>query len=132
MKMDKIEYLEHKDFSKELRKMEKKCPSIYEDFKTFKKAIEVDLENNNNLIPLNTNKYSKIKPLKTKYTAVVCKRFRCMKSNAGAGQTPFRLTFVFSPDDFLIYFAEFYYKEHKKTENLGRIKEVIAKIDELG
>lgn len=54
-----------------------------------------------------------------------------MKSNKGAGRTPFRLSFVYSADDFLIYFAEFYFKEDKEKEDLGRLKEVITIINEL-
>lgn len=131
MKTSELKFLEHSKFIKEVRKIHKKCPSIYDDLETFKKAVEIDLRNNNYQIPTNTNKYSKVKGLTTKYDSIVFKRFRCMKSNKGARRTPFRLSFVYSADDFLIYFAEFYFKEDKEKEDLGRLKEVITIINEL-
>ena len=129
--MNKLEFLEHPRFTKELKKMKRKCPSVYDDFGTFKKALTVDLKNNNNIIPLDSNKYSNVQGLKTRYFPTVFKRFHCMKSNRGAGQTPFRLTFVYSADDFLVYFAEFYYKEDKEFEDLDRLVDVIRRIDRL-
>ncbi len=128
---DKIIFLEHSKFTREIKKMKKKCPLIYEDLETFKRALEIDLKNNNYQIPTNTNKYSKVQSLSTNYEAIIFKRFRCMKFNKGAGSTPFRISFIYSPNDFLIYFAEFYFKEDKKFEDLSRLQDVINIINSL-
>ena len=58
MKNSELQFLEYYKFTKDVKKMHRKCPSIYEDLETFKKAIEIDLINNNYQIPTDTNKYS--------------------------------------------------------------------------
>lgn len=122
--MSEINFIEYPKFKKDKDKLDKKCPSLTEDFKRFKKVLNQDLKDNHYKIPTQTKKYSKIKGLNT--NAYVCKRFRCKSSTDGQGHSPFRLTFIYyQVDEPLIIFTEFYYKSKQKIEDKDRIEKAL-------
>ena len=112
----------HPKFPKEKRKMIAKCPSLKEDFETFKNALCTDIIYNNFDVPTNNNKYFQISGLSKNVTlpVFIVKKFRCQDINKGS-DSGFRLTFVYDKKERLIYFVEFYHKNKKKIEDKNRI-----------
>lgn len=126
IKKDEFTFQNFKGFDKDLRNIRKKCPSLDEDLKGFKAALTVDIKHNAYRVPTNTEKYSKVNKIHSKhYNAYVCKRFRCMESNKGAGQTPFRLTFIYNAEESIIYFIQFYFKGNAEKEDFSKLKTAI-------
>lgn len=119
---NQIEIGYDKRFLKEKRKFKRKCNSIDEDFERFEKALKVDQKDNNYKIPLDTKKYSKISGLDKNVTlpAFVAKVFYCKKMNKGS-KSGFRISFIYDPDEYFIYFVEFYFKQNNEIENKERI-----------
>ena len=114
---NQIEIVYDKRFLKEKRKFKRKCNSIDEDFERFEKALKVDLKDNNYKIPLDTKKYSKISGLDKNVTlpAFVAKVFYCKKMNKGS-KSGFRISFIYDPDEYFIYFVEFYLNKIMKLK----------------
>jgi mRNA-degrading endonuclease RelE of RelBE toxin-antitoxin system len=103
-------YLE--DFSKDLKKLKKKIPSLEGDLKNFEKFIPaVDFEKNKRFIILTANPKKGVRVIKTRLM---------VRSLKGSGKT--RLIFSFCIRENSIDFIEIYMKNEKSREDSQRIK----------
>lgn len=100
------------DFSKDLKKLKKKIPSLEGDLKNFEKFISaVDFDNNKRFIILTTDEAKGVKIIKTRLM---------VRSLKGSSKT--RLIFSFCMRGDTIDFIEIYLKNEKSREDSGRIK----------
>ena len=58
--MSQIDVDYHKKFLKEKDKLERRCPSIHNDFEVFLKTLKTDIIYNNYNVPTNNKKYYQI------------------------------------------------------------------------
>ncbi|MDR3291711.1 MAG: hypothetical protein LBT10_06145 [Methanobrevibacter sp.] len=100
-------------FRKELGKLSRKCPTLYEDFERFKESLLEDLEFYKHKLP--NNRYIKLKLKRNRllpFPAFKVKHFRCKAINKGAN-SGFRIVFILDQSNWIIYFVEIYHKNKK-------------------
>lgn len=106
------------DFSKDLKKLKKKIPSLEGDLKNFEKFIPaVDFDNNKRFIILTRDEKKGVKIIKTRLM---------VRSLKGSSKT--RLIFSFCMRGDTIDFIEIYLKNEKSREDSVRIKNYLESL----
>ena len=106
------------DFSKDLKKLKKKIPSLEGDLKNFERFIRaVDFDKNKRFITLTADDVKGVKIIKTRLM---------VRSLKGSSKT--RLIFSFCLRGDMIDFIEIYLKNEKSREDLDRIKSYLESL----
>ena len=106
------------DFLKDLKKLNKKIPSLEGDLKNFEKFIPaVDFDNNKRFLILTADNVQGVKIIKTRLM---------VRSLKGSSKT--RLIFSFCMREDSIDFIEIYLKNEKSREDFTRIKNYLASL----
>ena len=127
--MTQIDVVCHKKFIREKKALARTCKSIESDFEDFKTALITDIIYHDYTVPTNTKKYFRISGLNKNVTlpAFVAKVFYCKKMNRGA-HSGFRITFIYDPDENLLYFIQFYFKSKDEVEDKERINKLFKNV----
>jgi mRNA-degrading endonuclease RelE of RelBE toxin-antitoxin system len=109
------EFLEVDEFSKDIKKLNKKYKTLFDDLETFKKALEAVLPNHS---PKTVQIPGLGKDVKVPIFKV--RRFRC-KYLGGGSNSGIRVIYAYEQDEDRITLIEIYYKGDKDNEDRRRI-----------
>jgi mRNA-degrading endonuclease RelE of RelBE toxin-antitoxin system len=104
------------EFSKDMKKLNKKYNTIYDDLETFKKALSVAL-------PDKLPGIFSISDLGDViiYPAYKVKKFHCKALKGKGAKSGIRLIYTYYPSLNMIYFIEAYHKNQQENEDRERI-----------
>lgn len=114
-----MEITQVEEFEKDIKKLEKRFPTISEDLENFKKVLILDPRKLSGVIRAHYQEI-KIKPEVEVYKA---RKFRCKSLKGRGSRSGIRVIYGFWPMLNKISLLEIYYEEKKKGDcNLERLK----------
>ncbi len=119
-----INYATITAFEHEFKKLEKKYPSLKEDFATLRKTVIELIHVKNILIP-SAVPVEGLCDKDGKYVTMKVRKFSCRSLKGKGANTGLRLIYIYEPPKKLITFLEIYCKADKANEDRARIKEFI-------
>ena len=115
-----MDFSESDEFKKEFKKLAKKYPTLEEDFSVVKKAISVAPSGNG-------AKHWNVLKHDGGDRYILKMRMMC-RAVKGA---QFRLIYFYDGDKVEVLFIELYFKSDKERENIKRINDFFAKLDQI-
>ena len=116
-KFSKIEYLT--EFTKDLKKLSKKFPSLDGDLKTLISAQLIAFHK----YKIDNHGIFHIEGLSISYPKIYkVKKFACKSLKGRGAQSGLRVVYAYFPDLDQVVFIEIYYKANQANENRERIK----------
>jgi mRNA-degrading endonuclease RelE of RelBE toxin-antitoxin system len=115
------EFREVSEFSKELKRLNNKYRTLYEDLETFKTALNAELPNQ---LP-HTVSISRLgEDVKTPIYKL--RRFRCSYMKNKGNDSGFRIIYAYEQRKDRITLVEIYFKGNKTNHNKARIKKYFS------
>jgi mRNA-degrading endonuclease RelE of RelBE toxin-antitoxin system len=117
--MRKIDYQETQAFARDMKRLEKKFPSLSKDFETLKKnAVEVL-----HIKGLDAGGIPEIKGVGNSDDLMFykVKKFACRSMKGRGSKSGIRVIYAFFPKEWKIVFLEIYFKGEKENEDRERI-----------
>jgi len=116
-----IKYIESANFQKDFKKLSRKYPTLYEDFKIVKRAA-IELFHLHNL---NNQSVFEIPYLNGKEPIYKLKKFACKSLKGKGNKSGIRIIYAYNQKNNIIHFIEIYFKGNKENEDKARIRKYL-------